>query len=66
MTSQPTATTPTPTPAIRKKMMAKELMAHIWNLMALLSDNKKTEFYDEAEREGFWYGEPDQRWSLPA
>ena len=47
------ATTPAPTPAILKKMTAKELMAHIQSLTALLNDNEKMEFYDEAEWEGF-------------
>ena len=52
-TSQPTATVPTLTPAIPKKMTAKELTAHIRSLTALLNDDEKTEFYDKAEREGF-------------
>ena len=50
---QSTAATPTPTPATPKKMMAKELTAHIQSLTALLNDEEKTEFYDEAEKEGF-------------
>ena len=50
---QSTAATPAPTPATPKKMTAKELITHIWSLMALLNDDKKMEFYDEAEREGF-------------
>ena len=50
---QSTAATPTPTPATPKKMTAKELMAHIRSLTALLNDKEKTEFYDEAEKEGF-------------
>ena len=58
---QSTAATPAPTPATPKKMTAKELMAHIQSLTALLNDNEKMEFYDEAEREGFWYGELDWR-----
>ena len=53
MTPQPTATIPTPTPVTPKKMTAKELTAHIQSLMALLNDDEKTEFYDEAEQEGF-------------
>ena len=65
-TSQPMATTPAPAPTVPKKMMAKELMAHIQSLMVLLNDDEKTEFYDEAEREGFWYGEPDQCQCLQA
>ena len=48
-----TTTAPTPTPATPKKMTAKELMAHIRSLMALLNEEEKTEFYDEAEKEGF-------------
>ena len=52
-TSQPMATTSTPITAAPKKMMAKELTAHIQSLMALLNDKEKTEFYDEAKREGF-------------
>ena len=40
-TSQPTATIPTPTSAVPKKMMAKELTAHIQSLMALLNDDKR-------------------------
>ena len=51
--SQPMATAPTPTPAVPKKMMAKELTAHIQSLTALLNDNQKTEFYNKAEQEGF-------------
>ena len=66
MTSQPTATTPAPTPTAPKKMTAKELTAHIQSFMALLNDNEKMEFYDEAEWEGFWFGEPDRRWCLQA
>ena len=53
MTSQSTAATPAPTPTIPKKMTVKELTAHIRSLTALLNDDEKTEFYDEAEREGF-------------
>ena len=50
---QSTAATPTPTPATPKKMTAKELTAHIRSLTALLNNEEKTEFYDEAEKEGF-------------
>ena len=39
--------------AAPKKMTAKELTARIQSLMALLNDKEKTEFYDEAEKEGF-------------
>ena len=49
----PQSTTPTPTPATPKKMTAKELTAHIRSLTALLNEEEKTEFYDEAEKEGF-------------
>ena len=65
-TSQSTATTPTPTPTTPKKMTAKELTAHIRSLTALLNDDEKTEFYDEAKWEGFWYREPDRHWCLQA
>ena len=34
-------------------MTAKELTAHIRSLTALLNEEEKTEFYDEAEKEGF-------------
>ena len=49
----PKATTSAPTPAAPKKMTAKELTAHIRSLTALLNEEEKTEFYDEAEKEGF-------------
>ena len=49
----PQLTISTPTPATPKKMTAKELMAHIRSLTALLNEEEKTEFYDEAEKEGF-------------
>ena len=52
-TPQSTTTAPTPTPATPKKMTAKELTAHIRSLTALLNEEEKTEFYDEAEKEGF-------------
>ena len=53
MVQQSTPATPIPTPATPKKMMVKELMAHIWSLTTLLNNEEKTEFYDEAEKEGF-------------
>ena len=53
MVPQSTPTASTPTPATPKKMTAKELTAHIQSLTALLNDEEKTEFYDEAEKEGF-------------
>ena len=49
----PQSTTPAPTPATPKKMTAKELTAHIQSLTALLNEDEKTEFYDEAKKEGF-------------
>ena len=52
-TVTPKATAATPTPATPKKMSAKELTAHIRSLTALLNDEEKTAFYDEAEKEGF-------------
>ena len=52
-TATPKTTAPAPTPATPKKMSAKELTAHIRSLTALLNDEEKTAFYDEAEKEGF-------------
>ena len=52
-TTIPHPMTSTLTPAAPKKMTAKELMAHIRSLTALLNEEEKTEFYDEAEKEGF-------------
>ena len=52
-TPQLSTSAPTPTPATPKKMTAKELTAHIRSLMALMNEEEKTEFYDEAEKEGF-------------
>ena len=49
----PQSMTPAPTPTTPKKMTAKELTAHIRSLTALLNEEEKTEFYDEAEKEGF-------------
>ena len=40
-------------PAPTKKLAAKELYTHICSLTALLSDEEKEEFYQEAEKEGF-------------
>ena len=50
---QSATTAPTPAPATPKKMTAKELTAHIRSLTALLNEEEKTEFYNEAEKEGF-------------
>ena len=52
-TTVPQPTTSAPTPAAPKKMTAKELTAHIRSLTALLNEEEKMEFYDEAEKEGF-------------
>ena len=52
-TTVPQPTTSAPTPTAPKKMTAKELTAHIRSLTALLNEEEKTEFYDEAEKEGF-------------
>ena len=52
-TVTPKPTVPNSTSATPKKMTAKELMAHIRSLTALLNEEEKTEFYDEAEKEGF-------------
>ena len=52
-TTQAPAMASAPITAALKKTTAKELTAHIRSLMALLNDEEKTEFYDEAEKEGF-------------
>ena len=49
----PTLVAPSTLTTTPKKMMAKELTAHIRSLTALLNDKEKTEFYDEAEKAGF-------------
>ena len=36
-----------------KKMGAKELYTHIRSITALMSEDEKEEFYQEAEKEGF-------------
>ena len=36
-----------------KKLAAKELYPHIRSLTALLNDEEKEEFYQEAKKEGF-------------
>jgi hypothetical protein len=41
------------TPNTPKKMGAKELYTHIRSLTALMSQDEKEQFYDEAEKEGF-------------
>ena len=48
-----TLATPSTSTTTPKKMMAKELTAHIQSLTALLNNEEKIEFYDEAEKEGF-------------
>ena len=46
--SPPSYTLPAP-----KKLAAKELYTHIRSLTAMLSEDEKEEFYQEAEKEGF-------------
>ena len=53
-TPQATTTTSASIATTPRKMTAKELTVHIRSLMALLNDEEKTEFYNEAEKEGFW------------
>ena len=53
-TTPSTLMAPSTSTAAPKKMTAKELTAHIRSLTALLNGKEKTEFYDEAEKEGFW------------
>ena len=53
-TTPSTLMAPSTSTAAPKKMTAKELTAHIRSLTALLNSKEKTEFYDEAEKEGFW------------
>ena len=40
-----------------KKMGAKEFYTHICSITALMSEDEKEEFYQEAEKEGFLNGE---------
>ena len=44
---------PSYTPPVSKKLPAKELYAHICSLTAILNEDEKEEFYQEAEKEGF-------------
>ena len=44
---------PTSTNTQKKKMSRKELYAHIRNLMAIMDEEEKEKFYNEAEEEGF-------------
>ena len=53
MTPQATTTTSASIATTPRKMTAKELTVHIRSLTALLNDEEKTEFYNEAEKEGF-------------
>ena len=53
LTPQPITTTSAPITTAPKKMTTKELTMHIRSLMALLNDEEKMEFYNEAEKEGF-------------
>ena len=45
----------------KKKMNGKELHTHIQSLTAMMDEEEKEKFYDEAEKEGFWLGESPQR-----
>ena len=51
MTASPSSSPPSYSPP--KKMNAKELYTHIRSLTALMNEEEKEEFYDEAEKEGF-------------
>ena len=44
---------PSYTPPAPKKLAAKELYTHIRSLTAMLNEDEKEEFYQEAEKEGF-------------
>ena len=44
---------PSYTPPAPKKLAAKELYTHICSLTAMLNEDEKEEFYQEAEKEGF-------------
>ena len=61
LTAPNTSTTAT----VPKKMTAKELTTHIQSLTALLDKEEKDEFYDEAEKEGFWSRDLDWHRTLP-
>ena len=52
-TTPPTLAAPSTSSTTPKKMTVKELTAHIQGLMALLNNEEKREFYDEAKKEGF-------------
>ena len=44
---------PATTSMQKKKMNRKELHAHIQSLTAMMDEEEKEKFYDEAEKEGF-------------
>ena len=44
---------PSYTPPAPKKLATKELYTHICSLTAMLNEDEKEEFYQEAEKEGF-------------
>ena len=46
---------------VQKKMTPKEMYKHIKSLTVQLNNKEKTEFFKEAEEEGFKKGEPDRR-----
>ena len=51
-TATPSSSSP-PSYSPPKKMNAKDLYTHIRSLPALMNEEEKEEFYDEAEKEGF-------------
>ena len=44
---------PTPTNNQKKKMSGKELYAHIQSLTAIMEEEEREKFYNEAKEEGF-------------
>ena len=50
---KPTTSTSPPVYSPPKKMGAKELYTHIRSLTAMMNEDEKEEFYQEAEKEGF-------------
>ena len=52
-TATPSSSSP-PSYSLPKKMSAKELYTHIQSLTALMNEEEKGDFYDKAEKEGFY------------